>query len=65
AAGEYPEGSLNRRICERLIELAEHRQSFSERSRRADSSAGQDDEEGDEGGDDDDENGDDDGREPA
>ena len=23
AAGEYPEGSLNRRICERLIELAE------------------------------------------
>ena len=41
AAGEYPEGSLNRRICERLIELAEHRQSFAERSRRADSSASQ------------------------
>ena len=40
AAGEFPPGSLNRRICDRLIELAEHRQSFSERSGRADTAAG-------------------------
>jgi lon-related putative ATP-dependent protease len=28
ADGEFPAGSLNRRICERLVELAEHRRSF-------------------------------------
>ena len=28
ADGEFPVGSLNRRICERLVELAEHRRSF-------------------------------------
>ena len=27
--GEFPEGSLNQRICERLVELAEQRRSFS------------------------------------
>jgi predicted ATP-dependent protease len=27
--GEFPEGSLNRRICERLVELADQRRSFS------------------------------------
>jgi len=30
--GEFPEGSLNRRICERLVELAEYRRSFGEKS---------------------------------
>jgi len=32
AQGEFPEGSLNRRICERLVELAEYRRSFGEKS---------------------------------
>jgi len=30
--GEFPEGSLNRRICERLVELADQRRSFSNKS---------------------------------
>ena len=30
--GEFPEGSLNRRICERLAELADQRRSFSNKS---------------------------------
>jgi predicted ATP-dependent protease len=58
--GEFPAGSLNRRICDRLIELAEHRQSFAERSRKADTGAGQGDDNGDGNGngeDDDDNNG--------
>jgi lon-related putative ATP-dependent protease len=42
AGGEFPPGSLNRRICERLIELAEYRQSFTELSRRAEMGAGRD-----------------------
>jgi lon-related putative ATP-dependent protease len=32
AGGEFPEGSLNRRICERLVAFAEQRRSFSNRS---------------------------------
>jgi lon-related putative ATP-dependent protease len=32
AQGEFPEGSLNRRICDRLLELAEHRRSFGDKS---------------------------------
>ncbi len=32
ADGVFPEGSLNRRICDRLVELAEYRRSFSDRS---------------------------------
>jgi predicted ATP-dependent protease len=30
--GEFPEGSLNRRICERLVELADQRRSFANKS---------------------------------
>jgi lon-related putative ATP-dependent protease len=30
--GEFPEGSLNRRICERLVDLAECRRSFGEKA---------------------------------
>jgi lon-related putative ATP-dependent protease len=33
-SGEFPEGSLNRKICERLITLAEQRRAFSGRGRR-------------------------------
>jgi hypothetical protein len=29
AEGAFPRDSLNHRICERLVELAEHRRSFS------------------------------------
>jgi predicted ATP-dependent protease len=28
-SGEFPEGSINRKVCDRLIQLAGHRQSFS------------------------------------
>jgi lon-related putative ATP-dependent protease len=38
AQGEFPDGSLNRRICERLRELAEHRRSFSDKSSGSDAS---------------------------
>lgn len=34
ADGAFPEGSLNRRICERMVELAEHRRFFSKRPNR-------------------------------
>jgi predicted ATP-dependent protease len=30
--GEFTAGSLNRRICDRLVELSEQRRSFSDRS---------------------------------
>jgi lon-related putative ATP-dependent protease len=48
AAGEFPEGSLNRRICERLVELAEYRQSFSNHPRKGGASDEEEDSDGDE-----------------
>jgi lon-related putative ATP-dependent protease len=36
--GEFPAGSINRRICERMVELADQRRSFSDRSAKGSAS---------------------------
>jgi predicted ATP-dependent protease len=36
--GEFPAGSINRRICERMVELADQRRSFSNRSAKGSAS---------------------------
>ena len=48
--GEFPDGSLNRRICERLISLAEQRRAFSGRAPRKAAEGAEEAEEAENGG---------------